>query len=344
MLTPKDGWKEDDVLSLPLDENDAFERKGARLLDLTLPGTNENEVRNELAKQLSAFANTGGGHIIYGIDDRGNVEGIARTLRGRQSTKDWLESVIPTLTDYEIVGVNVHEVPPNQSGSSLAADKSLYVVDVPDSDRAPHQSKNDYRYYVRLGGKSQPAPHRLVEDIRNRFRHPTIEVYGLTTLSAVSIAGIGRVVGLKSEFQMGLSISFGIRNTGRVRALNTCVQLSCHTSSGPVPLSMQVVSDEYFPRPSADANVLLEMKNPLYPGIAILARGLLHIPAAVEVHNHGNSLTFGWEAPSDVSLAITTFSDNAPANRQDFKMSDIDPAGHFSHVINEQVSRIKTGG
>ena len=55
------------ILSLPK-ENNEFERKGSKKLDLTLPGVNENDVLNDLAKQLSAFANTGGGKIIYGVN------------------------------------------------------------------------------------------------------------------------------------------------------------------------------------------------------------------------------------------------------------------------------------
>ena len=74
MAKPTVEWIEDDVLSLPLGENDAFERKGAALLDLTLAQAREDSVRDELAKQLSAFANTGGGQIIYGLTNAGAVD------------------------------------------------------------------------------------------------------------------------------------------------------------------------------------------------------------------------------------------------------------------------------
>ena len=99
MPKPTAEWTEDDVLSLPADENDTFERKGVPLLDLTLPQVREDNVLNELAKQLSAFANTGGGRIIYGLTNAGTVDngGVARSIKGRQSTKEWLEDVIPTL-------------------------------------------------------------------------------------------------------------------------------------------------------------------------------------------------------------------------------------------------------
>src|SRR5437899_11911212 len=46
-------------------------------------------------EQLSAFGNVGGGRIIYGLNDAGGIDngGIARAVRGRQATKDWLEGV-----------------------------------------------------------------------------------------------------------------------------------------------------------------------------------------------------------------------------------------------------------
>jgi predicted HTH transcriptional regulator len=134
---------------------------------LTISGVSPDAVLNELAKQLSAFANTGGGRIIYGISDTGTVDngGVARSVKGRQPTRERLEDVIPTLTEYEIVGFNVYEIVPKASGSALAVDKSLYIVDVPDSDRAPHQSKRDQKYYVRLAGKS----HKGTDDFRKEL-------------------------------------------------------------------------------------------------------------------------------------------------------------------------------
>ena len=91
MPKPVSEWTEDDVLALPPGENDSFERKGARLLDLRLHGVKPDEVLNELAKQLSAFANAGGGQIIYGVADSSAVDngGIARMVKGQQSTKEW---------------------------------------------------------------------------------------------------------------------------------------------------------------------------------------------------------------------------------------------------------------
>jgi predicted HTH transcriptional regulator len=84
MPNPAENWTEDDVLALPAGENDSFERKGSTLLDLTIPRVREDDVLNELAKQLSAFSNAGGGQIIYGVADDGAVEngGMRHLLKG----------------------------------------------------------------------------------------------------------------------------------------------------------------------------------------------------------------------------------------------------------------------
>jgi predicted HTH transcriptional regulator len=63
------------LLSLPVGEFDWIEVKERKKIDITLPNVDENVVRRELAKQLSAFANSGGGFIVYGLE---NVRGQDR--------------------------------------------------------------------------------------------------------------------------------------------------------------------------------------------------------------------------------------------------------------------------
>lgn len=222
-------WSDEEyILSLPADENDKFERKGTRSLDLTVAGVKDGEVRAELAKQLSAFANTGGGRIIYGLANDGSVEmgGVSQSIRGRQSTKDWLENVIAQLTDPEIIGVRVIPVlPKNSERSKIEPGKALYVIEVPDSDRAPHQSVSDRRYYVRIGSKSEPTPHRLIEDIRNRAKHPNVEVI----VDTGDFEVFGREVP-PSDSKIRIPFQISIRNVGVLKSQNTCLHFQLDLS------------------------------------------------------------------------------------------------------------------
>lgn len=332
-------WTEDDILSLPPDENDTFERKGSELLDLTLSQVKDGVVRDELAKQLSAFANMGGGQIIYGVTNAGTVDngGVARSIKGKQSTKEWLENVIPTLTEFEIVGFNVYEILPKTTGSSLAANKSIYVVDVPDSERAPHQSKRDLKYYVRMGGTSQPAPHRLIEDIRNRARHPTLEVHDLHIVSAATGTRSSAPTGAASEFQLNINLGFGVRNNGTVRAAGACLRLA-----STIPLSANMGGEECFLRRGAPGTVLLELKNPLYPGMGVALGCLLSVSALVRIFPQGQSLTLGGLNPSDVILTIEVFADSAPSRKQEFRITDIDSGLWLGRALSAEGNHIRT--
>jgi len=322
-------WTEDDVLSLPSGENDTFERKSARLLDLTLPTVKDGDVLDELAKQLSAFANTGGGRIVYGLTNAGAVDngGVPRVLRGRQSTKEWLEDVIPTLTDFEIVGCNVCEIVPKASGSALAPDRSLYVVDVPDSDRAPHQSSRDRKYYVRLGGKSQPAPHRLIEDIRNRARHPKLEVIDVH----IAVAGF---VPDQQGGSLTLYLQVHLRNNGKVRAANCCLMLCADAGLSTRPSG----STELSNRPAPSGTVLFEVQNPMYPGMSVLLNPLIVMGAALDAFG---SLKIGGQNAADVQLSITTYADSAPAFEQHFRLGEIDPKAHLQRIQNDEYNRVQ---
>jgi hypothetical protein len=338
MPKPVAEWTEDDVLALPPGENDGFERKGVHLLDLTIPRVKMDDVLNELAKQLSSFANTGGGQIIYGVEDSGKVEhgGIARVIRGKQSTKEWLEDVIPKLTEFEIVGFNVYEILPKASGSALAADKSLYVVDVPDSERAPHQSARDRKYYVRLGGKSHPAPHRLIEDIRNRARHPRIEIFEFRVLSPSYLPTQNSPIG-----QVHLYLQLVMKNAGRIRAVNTALLISGNVAVNTTAQS----SYEYFRRVGArDGTVLVELKNCLYPEMELAISVPLDIDAQIQgptPNAQEGVLLIQGRRIRDVKLTATCFADSAPPRTQEFGLASADVDGRLDALLKEHVRRLR---
>lgn len=157
-------WSEAEILDLPLGEHDYFERKSGALID-------NSDFVQDLAKALSAFANSGGGHIILGVKDNGEIDGVPLIKKGRVKTRDWLEQKIPDLLNYPLQNFRVHEVE-SASPTTIPKDKVVIVIDVGDSDLAPHQCDHNKVYYYRAGGRSEPAPHFYLQVLSRREVYP----------------------------------------------------------------------------------------------------------------------------------------------------------------------------
>ena len=200
MKDPKD-WHEEDLLNLPPGEHDWIEYKGRRTLDLTADRVDENDVRGNLSKAISAFANSGGGTLVLGINDRTiqvDDGGISQKIKP-SGTKEWLEDVIPTLVEPTLIKFNVYPIIRETENSNILLDRAVYVIQIEDSQQAPHQA-SDNKYYGRVGGKSRPLPHRMVVDIMGRRKHPIIDIsctiieYGDTYYLSFSAKNIGNVI------------------------------------------------------------------------------------------------------------------------------------------------------
>jgi hypothetical protein len=161
----RDRWNEDEVSALPPGEHDYFERKGGALL------AKEN-YRDSLGKAVSAFANSGGGYLLLGVQDDGTFDGLDKFRKdSRTKTRDWLEQVIPHVVNYPLKDFRIHEVVPS-TPSLIPRGRIVIVVDISDSRLAPHQSEHSKLYYYRAGGRSEPAPHFYLETLRRREKYP----------------------------------------------------------------------------------------------------------------------------------------------------------------------------
>lgn len=183
-MKPVHEWDEEYVLSLPHGEFDWLEAKGRKGIDLTLPSVKESDVLENLAKEVSAFANSGGGQLVLGLAnpsskiDKWVVDdgGIPLSIKGKISTKEWLEDVIPNLVEFPITKFNVYPITSKEINSQILPGRALYVIDIADSPQAPHQSRYDNKYYARVAGKSRPIDHRLIVDMMSRRQYPIIEL------------------------------------------------------------------------------------------------------------------------------------------------------------------------
>lgn len=152
---------------IPEEEDRRWEFKAGEFLSKD----KRSEFRTELGKQVSAFANSGGGYFVVGISKEGQLAPTDQLKEGGQSMTDWLaqrteQSVDPWIRDF-----HVHKLP-------LATDetKAVYIIEIGDSVSAPHQAKDDLTYYYRIPGHSKRAPHFHLELLRNRTTKAMLKV------------------------------------------------------------------------------------------------------------------------------------------------------------------------
>lgn len=131
---------------------------------------NNDKSKNEISKDVSAFANAGGGTIIYGIVEEDGIpieidEGFAHS----EIDKEWLDQVINSRIRRKIDGVKIHQIPLD----NVSGDRVIYLVSIPQSRRAPHQAW-DKKFYTRRNFLSEPMEEYEIRDIFMREDTPYV--------------------------------------------------------------------------------------------------------------------------------------------------------------------------
>jgi hypothetical protein len=164
-----------------------------------LVGANKH---GEIAKDVSAFANSDGGLIIYGVIEKDHIPiGIDSGVDHRRYSREWLEQVIrsnitPRIEDLRIASI------------LLSADTSLYAVQIPKSYRAPHQEMTTKRYYKRYNFGSVPMEDYEINDIRGRRRI------------------IPPLINVDADIKHGVVIYLRVMNIGNIPALDVSFEFS----------------------------------------------------------------------------------------------------------------------
>lgn len=125
----------------------------------------QDKEKNEISKDVSAFANSAGGLLVYGMLEDKHVPtkidvGVDRNI----ITKEWLESVIKSRIQPEVGGVVIKQIGLTTGVPEMVA----YVVEVSQAtSRAPHQAF-DHKYYKRHNFESTPMEDYEVRDLMRR--------------------------------------------------------------------------------------------------------------------------------------------------------------------------------
>ena len=162
----KDNYTIDDIQELidnHAEESVHLEFKSADALLIK-----ENTDKN--TKTQSAFANSDGGVVIYGVIEKNHVASDFSFVDGNKITAEKI-SLLARYVQPSIEGLAIY---PIRKDDDLM--KSIYVVKVPKSDKAPHMAK-DHKYYKRNNVESIPMEDFDVKDVMNRIQNPQLGIF-----------------------------------------------------------------------------------------------------------------------------------------------------------------------
>ncbi len=141
--------------------------------------------KTEITKDVSAFANSAGGTLIYGIresseHDRKHLPVEITPVNRTQISREWLEQIINGIRP-RIEGILIHSVSLSSGNDDVA-----YVVEIPPSNTA-HQSTS-HRYYKRFNFQSVPMEDYEIRDVMFRRQAPDVSLRFLINKSRNSIS------------------------------------------------------------------------------------------------------------------------------------------------------------
>jgi hypothetical protein len=128
--------------------------------------------KKEVAKDVSAFANSDGGIIVYGISEKNHKADKFTYVDGDVYTKEWLEQIISTTIKRNIDGLKIYPVRNNGK-----IEESIYVVQIPSSIDAPHLSR-DNRFYKRYNFESVPMEEYEIRQLYGRKVKSELQLSG----------------------------------------------------------------------------------------------------------------------------------------------------------------------
>jgi hypothetical protein len=156
-------------------------------------------IKKEISKDVSAFANSDGGIIIYGIEEKNHRAHSLSFINGDEFTKEFLEQVINSTIKRAVPNIKIFAI---RSNGDL--NKSIYVVQIPSSVEAPHMNQ-DKRFYRRYNFESIMMDEY---DVREMYGRKIQSELAISDLSISIISEDGK------EDETRFRINLAVKNTG----------------------------------------------------------------------------------------------------------------------------------
>lgn len=129
---------------------------------------NLDKAKKELAKDISAFANTSGGYLIVGVDKDCNIIGIDNIIQNKPAD-EWINQVLSSNVEPPIFYFDPKVIAiPN-------SDKVIIVIHTPESTKKPHIVNEWNLYHIRINDSSKTANHNQIRDMFEFSKNRTDE-------------------------------------------------------------------------------------------------------------------------------------------------------------------------
>jgi hypothetical protein len=128
--------------------------------------------KKELSKDVSAMANSNGGIIVYGINEVNHKADSISFIDGNEFSKEWIEQVISSTIQRNIPELKIFPIRENGD-----MNKTIYVVQIPESTEAPHICK-DKKFYKRYNFESVAMEEYEVRQLYGRRIKSKLELNG----------------------------------------------------------------------------------------------------------------------------------------------------------------------
>jgi hypothetical protein len=143
--------------------------------------SSEDKYKKEIAKDVSAFANSDGGIIVYGVLEEDHKAHSLSFIDGNKFSKEWLEQIINSSIQRSIPDLKIYPI--RKDGDIK---NTLYVVQIPSSTEAPHMvnKDKDNRFYRRYNFQSVMMEEYEVRSLYSRKVKSILALssYGITKL------------------------------------------------------------------------------------------------------------------------------------------------------------------
>jgi hypothetical protein len=184
------------ILDNNLEESSNLEFKAAGALDKS------DSKKEEIAKDVSAFANSDGGILLYGIIEKNHKADSVDFIDGNLFNKEWLELIITTNISRRIDGIKIFPVRFNNEIS-----KTVYVIKIPISFSAPHMVNKKKQYYKRFNFMAVQMEEYEVRQVYQRKESVKLD-FGNSSYMMLNSKTI-----VADRF-INLNIKVSIKNTG----------------------------------------------------------------------------------------------------------------------------------